>query len=178
VPEFTPPQEDEGRPRHLPNIASTLVELHRLVSIFLASKAFADLVVQPVGHQSELHNAFFRLQECQEDEISRILLLLAITARVVDDANNQPLDLIACSCGTLVQDTSRPDITEPLELREACNKLIHASRRRFDVEHNERGRPYLLPNLYLYGTKGRLEWKATLDVLSFAEEYTSNVTLL
>lgn len=157
-----------GKKGHL--LSTTLVELHRLVSIFIASKGFADLMERP---------SFFTLQQqCQEDEIWRILLLLAITARVMDDANNQPLELLSDSCGTLVKDMARPDIAVPLVLREACNKIIHASGRDFDVKCNDRGRSYISTKLYLYGKKGQSEWKATLDVLSFAEEYTANVTSL
>lgn len=176
--EFIPPQEEVGRPGHQPNVSATLVELHRLVSIFLASKSFAGLIGAGAGHAAELHDPVYQLQQVEEDEISRILLTLAITARVVDDANNRALDLVAGSCGTLVQDLLNPAESRPLELREACNKLIHTVRRRFDVERTEEGRPYFTPSLYLYGTQGRLEWKATLDVIAFAKEYTSCVTAL
>jgi hypothetical protein len=176
--EFIPPQEEVGRPGHLPNVSATLVELHRLVSIFLASKSFASLIVAAAGHAAELHDPVFQLQQVEEDEISRILLTLAITARVVDDANNRPLNLVAGACGILVPDTHNPDVSRPLDLREACNKLIHAERRRFDVEHTEEGRPYFMPTLYLYGLRGRTQWKATLDVIAFAKEYTSCVAAL
>jgi hypothetical protein len=176
--EFIPPQEEVGRPGHLPNVPATLVELHRLVSIFLASKSFAGLIEVGAGHAAELHDPIYKLQQVEEDEIARILLTLAITARVVDDANNRALDLVAGSCGTLKANIHNPDELLPLELREACNKLIHAERRRFDVEHTEEGRPYFTPTLYLYGAQGRVQWKATLDVIAFAKEYTSCVTAL
>lgn len=176
--EFIPPQEELGRPGHLPNVPATFVELHRLVAIFLASRSFANLIEAAAGHAAELHDPLYRLQQVEEGEISRILLTLAITARVVDDANNRALDLVAGACGTLVPDTRNPADSRPLELREACNKLIHAERRRFDIEHTEDGRPYFTPTLYLYGAQGRLQWKATLDVIAFAKEYTSCVTAL
>ena len=176
--ELISPQEEIGRPGHLPNVPATLVELHRLVSIFLASEGFARLIDAAAGHAAELRDPVFKLQQIEEDEISRILLALAITARVVDDANNRALDLVAGSCGTLVPDTRNPAVSRPLELREACNKLIHAERRRFDVEHTAEGRPYFTPTLYLYGLQGRTQWKATLDVIALAKEYTSCVTAL
>ncbi|WP_116138078.1 hypothetical protein [Trinickia diaoshuihuensis] len=176
--EFIPPQEGIGRPGHLPNVPATLVELHRLVAIFLASKGFAELLEAGAGHAAEIRAPLWQLQEVEEDEITRILLTLAITARVVDDANHRALDLVAGPCGTLVQDIQNPDGSRSLELREACNKLIHAERRRFDIEQTDGGRPYLTPTLYLYGSQGRFEWKATLDVIAFAKEYTSCVTAL
>jgi hypothetical protein len=177
--EFIPAQEEVGgRANHLPNVAATLIDLHRLVSIFLASRSFADLIEAPAGHAMEVHNPLFKLQECEEDEISRILLTLAITARVVDDANARLLEIFALPCGTLVPDIRRPEASEPLGMREACNKIVHATRRRFDVERNANGRPYLVPTLYFYGAQGIREWKATLDVIAFAKEYASSVVLV
>ncbi len=115
--EFIPPQEGVGgRADHPPNVVATLIDLHRLVSIFLASRSFADLIEAPAGHASELHNPLFQLQACEEDEISRILLMLAITARVVDDANARLLELFAFPSGTLVPDTRHPDLSEPLQI--------------------------------------------------------------
>jgi hypothetical protein len=157
--EFIPAQEEVGgRANHLPNVAATLIDLHRLVSIFLASRSFADLIEAPAGHA--------------------ILLTLAITARVVDDANARLLEIFALPCGTLVPDIRRPEASEPLGMREACNKIVHATRRRFDVERNANGRPYLVPTLYFYGAQGIREWKATLDVIAFAKEYASSVVLV
>jgi hypothetical protein len=172
--EFRPPQNVEPG-AHLPNVQATHIDLHRLLSIFLASRTFADLIAAPAGHAQELQDPLFRLQECEEDEISRILLSLAITARVVDDAHGRILELVAMPCGMLVPDTRRPETSVDLELREACNKIIHSDRRHFDIEHNETGRPYLTPTIYLYGQQGRLEWKATLNVVEFAKQYVSCV---
>lgn len=172
--EFIPPQRLEPG-AHLPNVQATYIDLHRLLSIFLASRAFSDLIHAPAGHSQELQDPLFRLQECEEDEISRILLNLAITARVVDDAHGRILDLVASSCGRLVQDLNRPERSVELELREACNKVIHAHGRNFDVEHNATGRPYLTPTVYLYGQQGGTEWKATLDIVEFAKQYASCV---
>lgn len=172
--EFIPPQEP-GPGAHLPNVEATYIDLHRLLSIFLASRAFADLIEAPAGHAQELHDPLFTLQACEEDEIARILLGLAITARVVDDAHARVLDLVALPCGRLFPDVHRPERSVDLELREACNKIIHAQRRNFDIERNANERPYLTPTVYLYGQQGGTEWKATLDIVAFAKQYTSCV---
>jgi len=172
--EFIPPQP-AAPDAHLPNVEATYIDLHRLLSIFLASKAFADRINAPAGHAQELQDPLFMLQACEEDEISRILLSVAITARVVDDARGRILDLVALTCGELIPDIQRPERGVQLELREACNKIIHAHRRHFDVEHNVHGRPYLTPTVYLYGQQGGAEWKATIDIVEFAKQYASCV---
>ncbi|MBN3785502.1 hypothetical protein [Burkholderia sp. Ac-20353] len=172
--EFVPPQ-GAGRGAHLPNIQATYIDLHRLLAIFLASKEFANRINVAQGHNAELHDPLFNLQECEEDEISRILLSLAVTARAVDDAHNRVFDLAAGPCGTLLRNAERPEEAADLELREACNKVIHASHWHFDMEENERGRSYLTPTMYIYGSLGGRNWKAILDVVEFAKQYFSTV---
>ena len=176
--EFVPPNEAQGRPGHLPDAAGTLVELHRLLAIFLSSKGFADLVEAEFQHGAELHDPIYVLQEVEEAEVSRILLTLAITARVLDDANERLPGLDEVQCGTLISDLRHPDNSRPLTLRDAANKVIHATKRRVDIEYNMRGRPYLQPFLYLYGQLGATEWKATLDVIAFAKHYSTYVARL
>ncbi|RQU97756.1 hypothetical protein [Burkholderia cenocepacia] len=176
--EYFPPQ-GVGRGAHLPNIQATYIDLHRLLAIFLASKEFADRIDAPQRHNAELRDPLFILQECEEDEISRILLSLAVTARAVDDAHNQILELVAGVCGTLIRDMTTPDVTIALELREACNKIIHADHWHFDLETNEQGRSYLTPTMYIYGrSQGGRNWKAILDVVEFAKQYVNNVALV
>ncbi|HHL4081431.1 hypothetical protein [Burkholderia sola] len=173
------PQQGTVRGAHLPNIQATYIDLHRLLAIFLASKEFAERIEATQGHNAELRDPLFVLQECEEDEISRILLSLAVTARAVDDAHNQVLELVAGVCGTLTRDLTTPDATIALELREACNKIIHADYWHFDLEANERGRSYLTPTMHIYGrTQGGRNWKATLDVVEFAKQYVNSVAVV
>ena len=176
--EYFPPQ-GVGRGAHLPNIQATHIDLHRLLAIFLASKEFADRIEGAQGHNAELLDPLFRLQECEEDEISRILLSLAVTARAVDDAHDRIFDLAAGTCGTLLRDVERPQEIIDLELREACNKIIHASHWHFDMEENANGRSYLTPTMYIYGTSlGGRGWKAILDVVVFAKQYFNTVSFV
>lgn len=176
--EFVPPNEEDGRPGHLPDAAGTFVELHRLLAIFLASRGFADLIEAGFQHAAEQHDPIFTLQEVEESEVSRILLTLAITARVLDDANERFPGLGEVDCGTLTPNIQQADNNRPLTLREACNKIIHATKRRVDIAHNDQGRPFLQPLLYLYGNLGATEWKATLDVIAFAKRYSTCVARL
>lgn len=174
--EYIPPMDDRGRAGHLPDAASMLVELHRLLAIFLASQQFADLVEAGVHHQEELHDPVLRLQAVEDSEIPRILLSAAITGRVLDDANRRVLNDVAGACGTLIQDLRAPENSEELSLREAFNKIIHATKLHVDLEQNARGRSYLQPFLYLYGRRNRDEWKATLNVVEFAKQYSTYVS--
>lgn len=151
---------------------TALLELYRLVAIFLASKNFAAL---RTNYPGEGHDAVYKLQECEEDEITRILLMLAITARVIDDREGRVYELVGTNCGKLQKNTSRP-VEEELTLREACNKIIHAKKVRLDVDEDERGQPYLNPYIHIYGEQGGTEWKATIDVIAFAKEYASCVS--
>jgi len=161
------PQRKEG---HFPNTENTVVELHRLLSIFLASQHFAELCTRPPG---ERFDPIYKIQEVEADEITRILLSVAITARVIDDREGRVFELVGSDCGTLQKDTSA-DMIEVLDIREACNKIIHADKVRFDVE--EMGvQKYLNPIIYLYGSLQGRNWRAQLDVIKFCKEYVSTV---
>jgi hypothetical protein len=98
------------------------------------------------------------------------LLTLSITARVIDDRENRIFKDISSPCGTL-QENLENVVVMQLTLREACNKIIHAKKIRFDIEGSEM-LAHLNPFIYIYGDSpnGR-SWKATLDIIKFAKEY-------
>jgi hypothetical protein len=168
--EYEPPQK--VREGHFPKTETALIELYRLVAIFLASENFAAL---RNGEPGEGHDPVYKLQECEEEEITRILLVLAITARVIDDREGRVYELVGTDCGTLQRNTSRP-ATESLTLREACNKIIHAKKVRLDMEEDHNRQRYLNPYIYIYGNQAEIEWKATVDVVLFAREYVTCVS--
>lgn len=112
------------------------------------------------------------LQQFEDDEITRILMSSAITARVVDDREGGDLSSLAGPVGLLAE--PHDAATVPLSLREACNKIIHAKKIRFDVENTEEMQPYIKPTIYLYGARSNGgQWKATVDVIAFAREYVT-----
>jgi len=168
--EYKNPQEDDFKSGHFPNTSNTVLELHRLLSIFLASKNFAALRTNFPG---EGFDPIFQIQDVEDDEVTRLLLTLAITARVIDDRQGQILDRVGSNCGKLEKNIGEP-IDEILSLREACNKIIHAKKIRFDVEVDA-GQSYLNPFIYLYGEHNGKNWKATLDVVAFSKDYFSLV---
>lgn len=167
--EYIPPQPQrtEG---HFPNTESTIVEWHRLLAIFLASRHFAELCERYPG---EGFDPIYKIQEVEQDEITRILLNLAVIARVVDDREGRIFKLVVSNCGTLQKDLSNQEIGV-LDIREACNKIIHAQTVRFDVAELGVQR-YLNPVIYLYGTLQEKSWRAQLDVITFCKEYVTVV---
>ena len=168
--EHEPPQE--GREGHFPKTETTILELYRLVVIFLASKNFA---AHRNGYPGEGHDPIYQLQGCEEDEITRILLVLAITARVIDDREGHVYEMVGTNCGRLQRNTANPT-SEELTLRDACNKIIHAKKIRLDMEEDGNGQRHLNPFIYIYGEQGGTGWRATLDVILFAKEYVTCVS--
>ena len=168
--EYKPPQEGFFKEGHRPNTDNTVLELHRLLSVFLASKSFAGLRTSFLG---EGFDPIYKIQDVEEDEITRLLLNLAITARVIDDREDRVLERFGSNCGQLEKFSGNQDI-ETLNLREACNKIIHAKKIRFDVEE-EAGQSYFNPIIYLYGDQNEKSWKATLDIVAFSKDYFSLV---
>lgn len=169
--EYKNPLEGLFKEGHFPNTSNTVLELHRLLAIFLSSKSFAALCTNYPG---EGFDPIYKIQEVEGDEITRILLNLAITARVIDDREDRVFELVGSNCGQLQKNTEDPDI-EVLDLREACNKIIHAKKVRFDVE-KDGVQTYLNPFIYLYGEhQNGKTWRATLDIVAFSKEYVSLV---
>ncbi len=72
-------------------------------------------------------------------------------------------------CGKLVTDLQDEDETQDLTVREACNKIVHAEKVRFDIEEDESFNDYITPTLYLYGKHKGKDWKATLLIVDFAK---------
>lgn len=171
--EYKNPQEGHFKAGHFPNTSNTVLELHRLLSLFLASKSFAALRTNFPG---EGFDPIFQIQEVEEDEITRLLLTLAVTARVIDDRQGHVLERVGSNCGKLKKNIDEHD-DEILSLREACNKIIHAKKIHFDLEEDA-GQSYLNPFIYLYGDHNGKSWKATLDIVAFSKDYFSLVHYL
>jgi len=168
--EFIPPQEDLIIEGHHPNTANSVLELHRLLAIFLASKSFSALRINFPG---EGFDPIYQIQEVEEDEITRLLLTLAITARVIDDREGRTLEKLGSRCGQIENFSKEEDIQD-LNLREACNKIIHAKKIRFDRDGGDVDY-HFNPTIYLYGEQRGVPWKATLEIVEFSKEYYSLV---
>jgi hypothetical protein len=168
--EYKPPQEGHFKEGHFPNTGNAVLELHRLLALFLSSKSFAALRTNFPG---EGFDPIYKIQEVEDDEITRLLLNLAITARVIDDRQDHVFERVGSNCGQL-EKYDGPNDVGALNLREACNKIIHANKVRFDIEEKVE-QPYLNPFIYLYGEQNGKKWKATIDIIAFVKEYFSLV---
>ncbi len=112
--------------------------------------------------------------EYELSEAAHHLVEIAIYCRTAQDhfIKLTPLnkDWLSNSVGKLKYPAASRK-TEILTFREACNKLIHAEDITWEAA-NEKGRHqrYLKPFVYLYGTKQKKQWRATLDVILFVKE--------
>jgi hypothetical protein len=145
-------------------------ELFLLLSIFLADK--------PINTRFQ-HTRIPRL--ANEQAVEEITRLLAVTASILRARDDYAMDEVRRSgkhsdwlkelqsqpCGTLQRDINSTDVV-PLTMRVACNKIIHATNFRFDVE-GEFEDSYVKPVLYFYGREKGKEWRAVLDIIRYVD---------
>lgn len=146
-----------------------VLDLYRLVCMVSASADVArrGLTAPTIAM---MQGGFFK------SEVTRILISCAAGLRIrFDQSHAPPSDEDRSDCGRLFPNwATDPKKVEVLRLREACNKIIHATDIRFDVvipdaaiNPDEEG-AYYRPHLYLYGSKGRNDWRAELSLIDFA----------
>ena len=145
-------------------------ELFLLLSITLAN--------EPISQRLQ-HTQIPRL--ANEQAVEEITRLLAVTASILRARDDYAMDEVRRSgkhgewldelqsqpCGTLQRDVASAD-TVPLTMRDACNKIIHATNFRFDVE-GEFEDSYVKPVLYFYGREKGKEWRAVLDIIRYVD---------
>ena len=140
------------------------LEIYRLMTILESSPALADYGGTYEGDRDKVEY----LRRSEFPEVSRIVVSLAAIVRAALDANPQAnaADLeVERPVGVLMPDATRPDAWEPLEFREACNKVIHAKRvdpkRKVDTGA-------LTGELILHGDYREKDWQARLELREFA----------
>lgn len=155
-----------------PDMEVTQLDLYRLLNQFLASKPLSTKCVK----DGKLFHAMYMLDKFFEIEATKILLSSAVIARVMDD-KNKDLSQYNTSCGILISDLNNPTETIDLQLREACNKIIHAKTIKYDVEVESHGysQRYFNPYIYYYGSLGKKDWKVQLNVIDYVKNYIDNV---
>jgi hypothetical protein len=146
-----------------------VLDLYRLICMVSASRAVARRGLTAPA-LAMMQGGFFK------SEVTRILISCAAGLRIrFDQLNGLTNGDERSDCGKLFPNwATDPNKVEVLSLREACNKIIHATDIRFDVvvpnaaiNPDEEG-AYYLPHLYLYGSKGRNDWRAELSLIDFA----------
>jgi hypothetical protein len=145
-------------------------DIYELLAFFLSSQRIAELEQSLLyGAEDPLH----QFEKLQRDLITKRLITVAITIRILDDSYTKVFDSITDYCGTITKDLNNPIDTGGLGLRDACNKIIHAQKVTFDVATDSSGRTFLYPYLYLDGTEYGGQWKVNLDVVKFCRESTA-----
>ena len=107
---------------YAPEMETTRLDLYRLLNQFLASEHISNLCEDDAW----FNEAIGHLDHYFENETTRILLSSAVLARVIDDRDNHLKDFDT-KCGELITDLTNPNNVIDLNLREACNKIIHAT---------------------------------------------------
>ncbi len=154
------------REGHVPDMKTVFLDLHRLLAIFLSSRSFAEIA------REDIDDPLIELQEWEVDEITRILITSAVMGRILDDRGGPELDQKPTNCGELIEDLIAPGTWIPLTLREACNKIIHATKVRTDLEQDAKNRlAYFNPIMYFYGQRNGKDWKATLFIQDFVRDF-------
>lgn len=118
------------------------------------------------------HPLCYLRQEFQEREIGRVLLTIAVALRNAMDQNPSRAEYwlqgVEDEVGTIRNLTHGREKASVLNFREACNKLVHCLSINF---HYLSKKPQmgmaLAPFVHLYGTKGKEEWKATIEINKF-----------
>jgi len=155
---------------HRPDLADLQRDIYELLAFFLSSQRIAELEQSLLyGAEDPLH----QFEKLERDLITKRLIAVAITIRILDDSYTKVFDSITDYCGTITQDLNNPLDNRGLGLRAACNKIIHARKVTFDVVTDSSGRTFLHPYLYLNGTENGKPWIVNLDVVKFCRESTA-----
>ena len=122
-------------------------------------------------------------QRSAEEELSGILLKLAIAYRALDDqlSDHEPFLVFReaqfASFGSFLTVYSEDKIRD--SLREACNKIIHAEDLRVTYNHNDEDDEkrvwYMTNTVELQGRFGRKEWMVSIQLLHFFEAMLETV---
>ena len=146
------------------------LEIYRLLTILEASPALAGF---DGGELDKLKVE--SLREWEFPEISRIVVSLAAIIRSsweahpVSDRDPFYRPALMRRVGSLVPDLENSQEQEPLDFREACNKVIHAKSVEPETAPAIQGTsPPLTGRLVLYGNYREKEWRADLDLKEYA----------
>lgn len=159
--------------KHLEFDLPTLrLDLFRLLCYFSGSGKIHQLPDDKFieGDGSEVILQSFRHLEDKyfQKETGRILLQSAIFTRLVlDESEAEPEEHPVHPCGFLEQSGK----TDPLSLREACNKIVHSKKINYDRASTD---DHYEPFVHLYGTmQNGKGWKATLHIIPFVGHATN-----
>ena len=143
------------------------LDLYRLVCYFQTSEYLANL-----SDGRDFCTWQGLRDEFQDSEIMRILLQTAVAVRFIAaghaDNKRAQKDWLEDAVGKLFKKVG-DTVSQPLPLREACNKIIHA--KNIVLDSNASGNPYkhfIQPRIFCYEDfEQKTGWRAEIDLLSF-----------
>jgi hypothetical protein len=149
------------------------LDLYRLLCVALADKSIGVLADDPdYDNMSPIQDLQDRFRD---GELIRVLISSAVALRILFDRHTDLRSTSKRMCGQLwPQWPKHKRKAEPLTLREACNKIIHAEDIKDDLivpdlaMNPDMIGTYIRPFLDLYGTKGGKKWRARLSIIQFA----------
>ena len=143
-------------------------KLYTLLAVFVASKQIGKLC-----EGSDAPTFRTMLDEHETSLATHLLIECAVLIRIKDDVFQRQHGISAETTkdivGTLFHWCRHVDSRE-LNLREACNKIVHAKQMNFDVVQDQGwDSRHLMPTVHLYGERNGVCWKAELDVVRWVE---------
>jgi hypothetical protein len=150
---------------------ATRLTLFHLLALVLASEKFYAL-----GYDDPVLSLYLSLEE---PETHRCLISTAISIRtILDRARGEGwFHSKSKVCGTLAVGLEGKAKVSDLNIREACNKIIHADTIKFAVDDPENP-TCLFPIVHLYGKQNTRSWKATLNLLDFTRHVQYLLTMM
>jgi|ERR1700749_1866944 hypothetical protein len=139
----------------------------RLINLFMGFSAILD---DNEGFVDSFKSSslFGDYSNLFEEEFSKLILEIAINARVLDDLHKktgQGVGLDRFNNVELMGILEEQEFTSP---REAINKIIHSNYLGHDVRTDSL-KPYYMPSLQLLGNKGKNDWTAEIYLLPFCK---------
>jgi hypothetical protein len=156
-----------SKDKHIISTSELKKNLFRLISLFMG---FSSILDDKEGFIEDFKSSllFIDYPFLFEEEFSKLIIEIAINARVLDDSikkNKNYKDLDSFKNVETLGILDEEPFTSP---REAINKIIHADYVGHDIRSDDI-KPYYMPSLQLVGKKGKNEWIAEVYLLSFCK---------
>lgn len=167
-----------GRKNYTINGGNVLRDAYRLLNAVLADNSIAHVAVNKRDALVELRDRFV------EDELVDLLIGTAVMNRAQDDHMSGPrsdaseISFVPVDqpCGRLVNYLgTKKEAQIELTLREACNKIIHSDQIIVETrEVADTAFPPMPPIVFIFGTLGKNEWRAELDIVDYVRATVKN----
>lgn len=138
-------------------------EMYSLCTFFGASKNIYKNYFDAKQRYNE-YSIFNIFKDIEFTEAQKRLISIAIICRnELENNGKRGLELEENNIGTILIKNKKDN----LNLKETCNKIIHAKNIEFEASSTNKWSGYLKSKIYLYGTYKGEKWKATINVYKF-----------